>query len=129
TARDILVPADDAPEWFTELSHHAHVSMMPDDWRYEFIQDALAALEDGADEDGIDLDGLYPYTADRLNWLTSHLDPPGYCDEAAEDMGGPPGDILALLAWGMDRELREVFELVRARLEEIAEDEDDADAE
>jgi hypothetical protein len=97
--------------------------MMPDDWRYEFIQDALAAIEDG-----IDLDGLYPYTADRLNWLASHLDRPGYCDEAADDAGRPPADILAFVAWGMDREMREVFGLVRTRLVEIAEEEDDEDA-
>jgi hypothetical protein len=81
----------------------------------------------GADEDGIDLDALYPYTSDRLDWLASHLDRPGYCDEAADDAGGPPGEILAFVAWGMDRELREVFGLVRTRLEEIAEDEDDGD--
>jgi hypothetical protein len=126
--RDILLPADGAPPWFTDLCHHAHGSMMPDDWRYEFIQDSLSAIEDGADEDRLDLDGLYPYTADRLDWLASHLDRPGYCDEAAEDAGGPPADILAFVAWGMDRELREVFDLIRSRLEEIAE-EQDAEAE
>jgi hypothetical protein len=105
--------------------------MMPDDWRYEFIQDSLSAIEDGADEDGIELDALYPYTADRLDWLASHLDRPGYCDEAAAEAGGPPGDILAFVAWGMDRELREVFGLVRWKLEEIAEAQDgeDTDAE
>ena len=124
--RDILLPADGAPQWFTDLCHAAHGGMMPDDWRYEFIQDALSAIEDGADEDRLDLDALYPYTADRLAWLASHLDRPGYCDEAAAEAGGPPGDILALVAWGMDRELREVFESVRARLEEIAGDEDEA---
>ncbi len=126
--RDILLPADHAPQWFTDLCHHAHAGMMPDDWRYEFIQDALGAIEDGADEDGIDLDGLYPYTADRLGWLASHLDRPGYCDEAAEDMGGLPGEILTFVVWGMDRELREVFDLVRSKLEEVAEDEGDEDA-
>jgi hypothetical protein len=115
--RDILLPADGAPDWFTDLCHHAHGGMLPDDWRYEFIRDALGALEDGADEDRLDLDGLYPYGADRLGWLASHLDRPGYCDEAARDQGGPPADILALVAWGMDRELREVFGLVRFRLE------------
>ena len=87
----------------------------------------LAALVDGAGEDRLDLDALYPYTADRLAWLSSHLDRPGYCDEAAEDAGGPPGDILAFVAWGMARELREVFALVRSKLEEIAEEEDDRD--
>jgi hypothetical protein len=61
---------------------------------------------------------------DRLDWLASNLKRPGYCDEAAEDAGGPPGEILAFVAWGIDRELREVFDLVRSKLEEIAEEED-----
>jgi hypothetical protein len=38
---------------------------------------------------------------------------PGYCDAAVADVGGPPGDILAFVALGMDRELREGFGLVR----------------
>ena len=123
-ARDILLPTDGCPRWFTDLCHAAHGSMMPDDWRYEFIQDALSALGDGADEDRLDLDALYPYTADRLSWLASHLDRPGYCDEAAADAGGPPADILAFVARGMDRELREVFDRVRSELEEMAREED-----
>jgi hypothetical protein len=76
----------------------------------------------------LDQDALYPYTADRLDWLASHLDRPGYCDEAAEGTGRPPAEILAFVAWGMDRELREVFGLARSKLEEIAQDEDDEDA-
>jgi hypothetical protein len=78
--------------------------------------------------DRLDLDTLYPYTADRLGWLASHLEGAGYCDEAAEGGDGPPPDILAYVAWGMDRELREVFGLVRSKLEEIAEEPDDEDA-
>jgi hypothetical protein len=128
TTRDILLPTDGAPQWFTDLCHHAHGGMMPDDWRYEVIQDALGALADGADEDRWDLDALYPYVADRLDWLASHLDRPGYCDEAAEDAGGTPGDILAFVAWGMDSELREVFGLVRSKQEEVAAEEDDDEA-
>jgi hypothetical protein len=123
TARDNLPPADEAPQWFLDLCHEAHGGMMPDDWRYEFIQDALNAPADGADEDRLDQDALYPYTADRLDWLASHLDRPGYCDEAAADAGGPPAEVLAFVTLGMDREMREVFGLVRAKLEEIAEDE------
>lgn len=121
--RDILLPADGAPQWFTDLCHHAHGDMMPDDWRYEFIQDALNAIEDGADEDRIDdLDSLYPYTADRLRWLASNLNRPGYCDEAISDMGEAPKEILSFVAWGMARELSEVYHLVRERLEELADD-------
>jgi hypothetical protein len=36
-------------------------------------------------------------------------------------VGGPPTDILTFVAWDMDRELREMFGLVRSRLEDIAE--------
>jgi hypothetical protein len=90
--------------------------MMPDDWRYEFLQDALSAIEDGADEDRLDPDAVYPYTSDRLS---SHLDRPGYCDEATADAGGAPAEILTFVAWGMDRELCEVFDIVRSRLEQM----------
>ena len=41
------------------------------------------------------------------------------------DAGGPPCDILALVAGGTDGELREVIDLVRSKLVEIAEEEDD----
>jgi hypothetical protein len=44
TARDILLPADDCPQWFTDLCDHAHGGRMTDDWQYEFIQDALGAI-------------------------------------------------------------------------------------
>jgi hypothetical protein len=61
-----------------------------------------------------------PYTAGRLDWLSSHLDRSAYCDEAAVEADGPAGDILAFVAWGMDCECREVFDLGRARPGEIA---------
>jgi hypothetical protein len=43
-------------------------------------------------------------------------------------MGAAPAEILAFVAWGMGREMREVFELVCSKLEEIAEEEDGEDA-
>lgn len=43
----------------TELCHHAHADMRPDDLRYELIKDALGAIEDRADEDRLDLDALF----------------------------------------------------------------------
>jgi hypothetical protein len=32
-ARDILLPADGAPPWFTDQCRRAHADMMPDDRR------------------------------------------------------------------------------------------------
>jgi hypothetical protein len=114
TSRNMLVPTDDAPNWFTDLCRAAHDagSIGPNDWRYEFIDDALSDLEDGA-EDVRDLDDVYPYTHDRLNWLASHLDRPSYCDEAAEEFGTKTDKVLDLIALGMAAEMREVFEAVK----------------
>lgn len=121
--RDLVLPADGAPAWFTNLCRHAHANMMPDDWRYEFIQDALDALEDCDEPDNCepDVDSLYPYTSDRLNWLASHLNRAGYCDEAMEELGSEFTSTTDLIALGMYWELREVFQLVREFLQERAE--------
>lgn len=121
SSETIVTIRDGAPDWVESLCHHAHGDMMPDDWRYEFIDDALSALADGAEEDGVDLDTLYPYTADRLAWLASQIDRYSYCDEAADDFGAPPKDIMTWVAWGMARELAEVYDLIRSRLAELAE--------
>jgi hypothetical protein len=68
----------------------------------------------GASSSGYRLAPVDPRRAgDRLR--------PGYCDEAASKAG----DILALVAWGMHREIREVFDLVRAKLEGMAEEGDE----
>ncbi len=122
--REFLVPLDEAPQWFTDLCHAAHGDMMPDDWKYEFIQDALNSLEDDV-EDRRDLGSVYPYTHDRLKWLASNLERPGYCDEAAENYGTPK-DILTFIALGMTEEMTEVYDSVRNSLEELAEAEEDA---
>ncbi len=128
-ARDILLPADGCPQWFTDLCHAAHAGMMPDDGRHEPIRDALGAIGDGADEDRLDLGGLYPYTADRPGWLASHLDRPGYCDGAAGDYGQPFAETPPFIAAGVQRELEEVYQLVRGRLEEQSEAQADDEAE
>jgi hypothetical protein len=75
TGRLIIVRTDDAPAWVHDLCRAANDDSRfgPDDWRYEFIEDALQALEAG-DVEARDLDSEYPYTTDRLRWLSSHLD-------------------------------------------------------
>jgi hypothetical protein len=115
TTRDIVLPTDSAPEWFTDLCRTAHGTMLPDDWRYEFIDDALSAIADEC-EDMRDVDDSYPYTADRLAWLASNIERPGYCDEAAKEYGVKTGDVLELVTLGMSAEMREVYELVLSAL-------------
>lgn len=129
--RRVVIIAEDSPAWVTDLCHEAHGDLMPDDWRFEFISLALDALgedkPDTARDSATDPDARYPYTADRLRWLASHLDRPGYCDEAAEEYSARNADIVTQVAWGMARELGEVFDAVRQHLEEMVEGaEDDA---
>lgn len=130
----IVTIRDGAPEWVTDLCREAHGDMFPDDWRFEFIQDALRAIEED-NENFPDVDSLYPYTADRTAWLASRCDRAGYCDEAAAGFGTPPDGVLGAIALGMVWELDEVRGLVRGFLEkreaaelEAIEASNDADA-
>ena len=72
---------DGSPEWVTELVHAAHDDMLPDDWRYEKIADALeyiAEVDDPDDSGEFADQAVDIYTGARLAWLASHLSRPGY---------------------------------------------------
>lgn len=128
TGRQITTTHDDKPEWVKDLCYKAHDdgdgagSMLPDDWRYEFIYDALSYL---ADQDN-DPDEYEPepsiYNAELHRWLSSHGWRAGYCDEAAEELGGD-GGIDASIARGQWWEMRRVFDRVRSYLDQLDEDE------
>src|SRR5690606_30767281 len=93
----ILVHKDEAPEWVKDLSRAAHDDgrILPDDWRFEFIGDALDLIGDMGDVEDVDDirerfrewfgGGAYVYTAEQLAWIASSGERPGYCDEAAEE--------------------------------------------
>ena len=112
-----------APEWIRDLCFAAHEAgaMLPDDWRYQFIVEALSAISEER-EDDIEAD---IYTGELSAWLASNVNRVEYVDDAVEEYGGKfPGAIEALQI-GQLAEKREVLELVKAYLEEVAEDEDD----
>src|SRR3990167_3762244 len=115
-----------APEWITDLSHHAHGDMMPDDWRYEFIVAALDALAETDDPDEIQLQADV-YNARLIAWLGSPSHPAGYCDDAVKEFGGEPGTLIDQIMPGQYAEKQEVLGLVRAFIEQRAEDMEDAD--
>ncbi len=129
---------DGSPEWMTNVCHEAHKdgslsaagfnAMMPDDWRYDFIEDACDALSEAENADEAD-EHLHEYITyyDHNRWLASRNDRSGYCDEAREELG-EAGDMDAQISQGLHYEQREVLGLVRAALEELvdAEDLDDA---
>lgn len=124
--KEFIKLADGSPEWMTDLCRTAHGDMMPDDWRYEFIEDALSQIENG-EEQIKDVGSAYPYTTSRTDWLASRVDRFGYCDDAAEEYEGE-GSLMDRICWGMDREMNETFDLVKTFLEErVTELEDEAE--
>lgn len=115
-------------EALTALCHTAHGDMLPDDWRYEFIVEALSALADHEDtEDARDSIEADIYTHELTSWLGSRADRDGYCDEAAEEFGVTDGNgrdfigTVKLLQLGQWTEKREVFESVLSSLRQQVE--------
>lgn len=114
---------DGAPEWVTELVRAAHYGvpdmlMLPDDFRYQVIREAVDALAEDEDTDEHDFaDGVDVYTSDLTAWLGSHSLRPGYCDEWKDDHGANEDGIVSLIQGGQYMERREVFGLVRQALE------------
>jgi hypothetical protein len=113
--------APDKPEWVQSMCRDAHNGMFPDDYKYEYIVDALDYLSDPSndpDEYNPDAD---VYTKDLTDWLGSHADRPGYVDQAREDgLIVADTDTVTQLAIGQIEERREVFGEVLAYLQEMA---------
>ncbi len=123
----IVTLRDDAPDWVRNLVYRAHGDMLPDDYRYRWTRDALECIEESGEESRDDLDdyagefadtAVDVYTGARLAWLASHLSRPGYCDEAADDLGADGLDTVERIGLGQYVESREVFELVANALED-----------
>lgn len=130
----ILLPKPGAPGWLQPmcLSAHEDGDMLPDDWRYEFIGDALDVLAEPDDRDPRErfdewADGAYIYTHEQLSWLASNLNRLGYCDEACEQYGDTlEWDTQRRIIAGMRHEQELVFESILASLEALVEEEEEA---
>lgn len=106
---------DGAPVWVSHLVRHAHDGMLPDDWRYEFIGNSLAAIAQG-DLTGVSL-APSDYTYQLASWLSSDGYRISYCDDAICD---GIATTFSLLQAGQLLEISEVHRLVRQFLEELA---------
>ena len=108
---------DGAPQWVTDLCFSAHSdgAMLPDDWRYVFIVEALVALEEEIE--------LEPdiYTSELCAWLASNVNRVGYVDDARDEWGDVKS-IVDELQLGQLVEKREVFDQVTAFLEALIEE-------
>jgi hypothetical protein len=118
---------DDAPEWVKAIVYEAHGDFLPDDWRYNVIQDALlwiADSDDPEDSAGEFADSAVDvYTGARLAWLASNLTRPAYVDEARAEFGADADSgITELIGLGQYMEASEVYGLVLHALETVAEE-------
>jgi len=128
TGRQITMHRDESPQWLKDLCYHAHDdgdaagAMLPDDFRYEFIEEALQFLAD--DDNNPDEYEPEPsiYNAELHRWVSSHGWRSGYCDEAREEFGGEAGTLVDQIMLGQQWEMRRVFDRVRSFLDDLDED-------
>lgn len=121
---------DGSPEWMTDLCHHAHGDMLPDDWRYELIERAVGAIANAEDdtESAYDLfleeeiDHLY---SRLLDWVSSHSSRPCRVDDVVDNYGYD--NFFSAVAMAQESELQEiavlVWEFLQEMIEEMEEDE------
>lgn len=107
--------------------------MLPDDWRYEMIEDALRCISEANDDDSAqeraDEHEAPIYNHERLRWLASHLWRPSYCDQAEEEIGTPDGvGLLDRVAMGYLYEFRMVFRSVLSSIKAELERREESEA-
>jgi len=111
---------DFSGDWLTDLARHAHNGVLPDDFKYEFISDALQALVDHNDvTDAFEAIECDIYTFGLTQWLGSRNDRYAYVDQAVSEFGHAES-VIGDIQLGQLLEKQEVFHLVVEFLEDRA---------
>jgi hypothetical protein len=110
------------------LAAHGDGEMLPDDWRYAFINEALNAIADSSGNfEELEMEADI-YNHELTEWLGSHGQRPSYCDEAVRDgLVSADADMIARISAGQYLEKHEVLDAVLAYLREEAEAEEEID--
>ena len=125
-----------SPEWMHDCCRAAHStgprpfdSMLPDDYRFQFIEEAADLLIHEDDwEDIQEWPEADIYTSSLTAWLNSRNDRSAYVDAAkAERLVSDTADICEMLMAGQVKEKIEVLHLVREFLTEEAERQTEAE--
>jgi hypothetical protein len=111
----------EAAENLKQLVHDAHNDMLPDDYKYQFIYEALEAISESDNPDEIQLESDV-YNSDLLKWVSSHLTRASYVDEAVETW--EYRSFFEALSAGQYQEKNDVLAIVRYSLEKILKDEE-----
>lgn len=118
SGKEFWATTSDRPKELENLIHKAHTEMMPDDYKYEYIENSLDIIESAERDE--DLEEPYDqlehdvYTRDLIEWLRSNLDRTYYADEVLKEYGGSVDGIIQVLGAAQQREKEEVyFEVLR----------------
>lgn len=106
-----------------KLIKDAHADMLPDDYKFDFIVQALDAIaECSADLEDISIEPDI-YNFDLFKWVQSHGERQGYCNEVLAEYGhGICLDFMAIIAQAQQREKEEVLHSVLESLRRITEE-------
>lgn len=117
----VFEPEDEDLE---DLIFKAHGDMLPDDWRYSFVVDALREIQDATDK-WLDEPG-FDYTQDLSNyqatvWLGSHGSRSSYVDDHIQDYGidEKKFSVISAILNGYAAEKEEVFFSVLSSLRSL----------
>lgn len=113
------------PDWLKNLIFTAHDGMLPDDYRYKFIEDALIMIADQDEDTDLDCPEIEAdsYTSKLTKWLHSRNDRVYYLTEALEEYEIKDG--FQVLQEAQLREREEVFYSVLNSLRELCKDQED----
>ena len=117
------------PDWLRNLIFTAHGGMMPDDYRYKFIENSLQYIADQDEDADLDRTEIEAdiYTSDLTKWLHSRNDRVCYLTEALETFGIKDG--FAALQLAQLREREEVYHSVLSSLRELYDAQEDDEEE
>ena len=129
---EIRVLRDGSPDWMRDVARRSHGDMLPDDWRYDKLEDAVAAIADAGDDADLDELGaefadsaVDVYNTNRYAWLASHLSRAGYVDQAREDFG-PAENVTDDIGRGQYMEALEIYNDALAALRDLADEDEGA---
>ena len=105
----------DAPEWVKNMVRSAHGDFMPDDYRYNWIYNALDAFQNDTPDVAIDCLEPEPYYNQRASWLASNVNRAQYVNEIIE-MGCESDDVMDMIGYGQLQEMRETYESVHSSI-------------
>ncbi len=119
--KEIWVRKDGTPPIAEDLVREAHgEDFLPDDYRYEFIIEALSAISETENLGDIVLEPDIS-SNDRLSWLASNLNRIQYVDEAlGEYMPFEGLGIMEIIGTGQAMEKSEVLDLIMNFLDKNA---------